>query len=96
MHGLRLPESQIEKALKELAEHIADRKKFLMLAKNAWNQTHYDSVPKRGKRSVAEKCFLAIWDAYHELPGSNWPENYGDVYGEYTIWNYEQYPSGDW
>jgi len=40
---------------------------FLARAKAAWRAKHYDTIPKRGRRSVADQCFNAIFDGFKKL-----------------------------
>ena len=61
------PHIDLEKLLGELARYVVDEKTFLALAKKAWRAAHYQHIPKRGKRSVADKCFLAIVDGFDKL-----------------------------
>lgn len=65
--SLQLSQADVEQSLKELARLIGDEHGFLVLAKKAWRATHFDKIPKRGRHSVAEKCFNAIIDGFDEL-----------------------------
>lgn len=79
------PQTNLEELLKDLAQHIDDRKTFLALAKQAWHEAHYDAVPTRGNPSVADKCFLAIADGFHEL----------DMDSDYCPRSYEMRMAGE-
>jgi hypothetical protein len=85
--------------LAEVAQHYKDRDEFLelalKLAKEAWNSAHPWAVPQRGPKSVADPCFMAIWDGYTALPGARWLENYANgPYQDLTIDCYERLPIG--
>jgi hypothetical protein len=81
---------EIARSLKELAVHCKDREAFLDLAKEAWDRVHYREVPKRGRKSVADQCFEAIWNGYVALPDGIRTE----TAGEYSVDSYAPIPQG--
>jgi hypothetical protein len=93
--------SHIQRQLEELAQHVDDRKKFLMLAKSAWNEKHYMNMPRRGKRSVEDLCLRAIIDELDELKLAYFPysgyeiiDNYHNEISEWQGPPYQRFTLG--
>jgi hypothetical protein len=92
---------EVVRSLSELAVLIDDDKRFLQLivtrAKRAWRAEHYQDIPKRGRRSVKDKCFDAIKDGFDKLGMAfdYCPRVYDSpAGGEYIPSNHERFPLG--